>query len=81
MAGYPDGHVTAYQQAASIALTILASANALMGFYFLLLLWRRAGPRDSVIALVMVLALAALTYGVVPWYFMTHLRLEHGGGG
>ncbi len=81
MAGYPDGHVTAYQKAASGELTVLASANLLAGLCFLLLAWYRGRPWQVALAVVTVLILAALTYGAVPWYFITHLRLENGGGG
>jgi hypothetical protein len=85
MYGFPDGHITDYEKAVDLPLTILAWVEAGFGLLFLALALTRIGTRArtagvlaAMIAFVLVATIARLG---VPWYFGTHLGLDNGIGG
>ncbi len=85
LAGFPDGHVTDYDQAAGSPLRVLSYVEAGFGLLFLALaVWpikirrRAVGLLVCLIAFVLVALVAE--FGV-PWYFITRLGLDNGIGG
>jgi len=85
MAGFPDGHVTAYDKAVDTPLTILAWVLASFGVLFLILACTPVGTRVRGVGLLVALAVfvvvATIAQVGVPWYFGTHLGLDNGIGG
>jgi hypothetical protein len=85
MYGFPDSHVTDYEEAASGPLTILGWVQAGLGLLFLALAFSPIGARARTASwLVALVALAVVTVVAqigVPWYFGTHLGLDNGIGG
>ena len=75
LAGFPDGHVTAYDQAAGAPLRVLSYVEAGFGLLFLAL---AVGLLVCLIAFVLVALVAE--FGV-PWYFIARLGLDNGIGG
>ncbi len=85
LAGFPEGHVTDYEQAADPPLQIFGYVEAAFGLLFLLLaFWpikarrRAVGVLACLVAFVLVAVVAQVG---IPWYFGTHLRLDNGIGG
>jgi hypothetical protein len=85
MAGFPDGHVTAYDKAVDMPLTILAWVLASFGVLFLIIACTPVGTRVRGVGLLVALAVfvvvATIAQVGVPWYFGTHLGLDNGIGG
>ena len=85
MAGFPDGHVTAYDKAVDMPLTILAWVLAGFGVLFLIIACTPVGTRVRGVGLLVALAVfvvvATIAQVGVPWYFGTHLGLDNGIGG
>lgn len=89
MAGFPDGHVTDYDEAVDAPLRILTWVLAGLGVLFLALAFvpirartRTVGLLVAVVAFAIVVTVTVTVTDVgVPWYFGTHLRLDDGVGG
>jgi len=85
MFGFPDSHVTDYQEAARGPLTVLGWAQAGLGFIFLALGFRSIGVRARTAGWLVALTALVLTALVaqigIPWYYGTHLGLDNGIGG
>jgi hypothetical protein len=85
MHGFPDGHVTDYEQAVDAPLTILAWVEAGFGVLFLALAFSPIGTRARaggfLVALIAFVLVALVAQVGVPWYFATHLSLDNGIGG
>lgn len=83
--GFPDSHVTDYEQAARGPLTVAGWVQAGLGVALLVLAFVRISLRARVISwLVAVIGLVLATVAVqkgVPWYYGTHLGLDNGIGG
>jgi hypothetical protein len=85
LAGFPDGHVTDYDQAADTPLRVFSYVEAGFGLLFLALAVsplkaRRRGVGLLVCLIAFVLVAVVAQVGV-PWYFGTHLGLDNGIGG
>ena len=85
MAGFPDGHVTAFGEAVDTPLRIVMWVAVGFLVLFVALAFspmkargRTFGLFGSVIAFV---ALALIAVVGIPWYFGTHLGLDNGIGG
>ncbi|MBI2809960.1 MAG: hypothetical protein HYX67_03915 [Candidatus Melainabacteria bacterium] len=83
--GFPDGHITDYEKAATPALKALFATLAPFGVYFLTVTVSSAALIRSkgwfgVAAGCAVLILLVINLGI-PWYFGTHLALDNGVGG
>ncbi|HEY2087767.1 MAG TPA: hypothetical protein VGH54_17330 [Mycobacterium sp.] len=85
LTGFPDSHFTDYDKAVEVPKRILMWAE--FGFVplFLLLAVPRIGTRaraaGPVVALIALGLVMVVQLGGVPWYFDTHLGLDHGIGG
>lgn len=81
--GFPDGHITEYQRAASLPLTMLSCLLVLGASLFLFFSLRR-GKRVGVVVSLIFAALVLLAVTVllgIPWYFGSYPGLENGAGG
>jgi hypothetical protein len=85
MAGFPDGHLTDYDEAVDRPLRILSWMLAGLGFVFLALVLAPIKARIRTVGLLVAVVafaiLAVVTDVGVPWYFGTHLGLDNGIGG
>jgi hypothetical protein len=85
LTGFPDGHLTDYDNAAASTKRILAWLE--FGFVplFLTLAFAPIGTRVRAAGLFTALFALVLVVGIqligVPWYFETHLGLDNGIGG
>lgn len=81
--GFPDGHLTEFQRAASFPLSVLSwlllgVSSVFSGFC---LRSRKLGGILALLFLVVLVLLVLATLVGVPWYFGSHLGLENGVGG
>jgi hypothetical protein len=85
MAGYPDGHLTAYARAVDLPMRVVGWAAIATGACCLGLVLSPVSARVRVFgvlaAVVLLLALAVGASFGIPWYFGTHLGFDHGIGG
>jgi hypothetical protein len=85
LTGFPDSHLTDYDESVDAPKRILMWAE--LGFVplFLVLAFSPIGPRVRGIGLIAALTALVLVVVVqlvgVPWYFGTHLGLDNGIGG
>jgi hypothetical protein len=84
-AGFPDGHLTDYDEAVGAPKRLLQWAEFGLAFLFLVVAFVPIGARARAVALLvaviaLVVVVAAQLVGV-PWYFETHLGLDNGVGG
>jgi hypothetical protein len=85
MAGFPDGHVTAFGEAVDTPLRIVMWVAVGFLVLFVALAFSPMGPRGRTIGLlgsvIAFVALALIAFVGIPWYFGTHLGLDNGIGG
>ncbi|RDH78001.1 hypothetical protein DVS77_14295 [Mycolicibacterium moriokaense] len=85
MFGFPDGHITDYQQAATAPLRIITWVEAGIGLLLLALAFSPIGTRVRTVAwgaaLIALVTVAVAGRVGVPWYFGTRLGLDNGIGG
>jgi cell division protein FtsW (lipid II flippase) len=84
-AGFPDGHLTDYDDAVSAPKRLLQWAEFGLAGLLLVVAFVPMGTRARAVGLLvtviaLVLVVAAQLVGV-PWYFGTHLGLDNGVGG
>jgi hypothetical protein len=85
LTGFPDGHLTDYDNAVDVPKRILMwSEFAFVPLFLLLALprfWRRARAVGPAIALAGLGLVVVVQLQAVPWYFGTYLGLDNGIGG
>jgi hypothetical protein len=85
LTGFPDGHLTDYDKAVEAPKRILMWVEWGFVLVFLVLAFSPIGTRARAVGLHVALIALALVVIVelvgVPWYFGTHLGLDHGIGG
>ena len=85
LAGFPDGHLTEYDEAVATPLWIVTWGSLGLAGLAVGLACSPLRPRARVLGLVAVLAtvavLAVLVWFGIPWYFGVHLGLDNGVGG
>ncbi|BAX94916.1 hypothetical protein MSG_04807 [Mycobacterium shigaense] len=85
LTGFPDSHPTDYDRAARAPKRILMWLEWGLVVVFLGLAFTPVRSRTRVIAsvlgLVVLVLVAAAQWIGIPWYFLTHLRLDNGIGG
>jgi hypothetical protein len=85
MAGFPDGHVTAFGEAVDTPLRIVMWVAVGFLVLFVTLAFSPMGARGRTIGLlgsvIAFVALALIEVAGIPWYFGTHLGLDNGIGG
>jgi cell division protein FtsW (lipid II flippase) len=83
-AGFPDGHVTEYEKATHLLRTILLWMNLALGLYLFRLAIPYPPTRTRAARIVYVISALLLVLAcveiVMPWYFVSHLGLDNGGG-
>ena len=83
-AGFPDGHLTAYDEASRLPLTICAWGNLAAAAWFAYLGGLAPGARlkqRTLLSAVLYAGVMAAALYAIPYYFIDHLGLEHGQGG
>jgi hypothetical protein len=85
LTGFPDGHLTDYDQAVNTPKHILMWAELALVAFFVVLAFVRIGTRARAAGLLAGLTVFVLVVVVqlvgVPWYFGKHLGLDNGIGG
>lgn len=84
MAGFPDGHLTPYDQAIHTPLTVCNWINIIFSFYFFYLAFapstNKLGIKFMIMLFLHILFFIFTTYGI-EYYYKDYLGLEHGQGG
>lgn len=84
-AGFPDSHLTAYDEAAATPKRVLLWIECGVAVVLLVLAVVPVRAKVRIVVLiggVVGLAIVALTqWAGIPWYFLTHLGLDNGAGG
>ena len=85
MTGFPDSHLTDYDNAVDFPKRVLLWAQIGLGLLFVALAVLPISARTrniaGVAALAAVVLVALIQWVRVPWYFGTHLGLDNGIGG
>jgi hypothetical protein len=83
--GFPDGHLTDYERAAQPYLLSFAITQLLLGIVSFWLISRPTQPKQKKLQQIFLGVSLGLTvlvvYVAIPWYYQTHLGLNHGQGG
>lgn len=83
-AGFPDGHLTAYDEASRLPWTICAWGGLAAAAWFAYLGGLAPGARlkrRTLLSAVLYAGVMAAALYAIPYYFIDHLGLEHGQGG